>query len=111
MGTSGRGVVRVFPDRPRDGGRQSPGCRSFLARRLLAKLPRQVRRGQYPPQEDVTRPPEGLRRRDWHGVFGGTYMTDVRTANFRHLIRSESRSDALLHGAEPWIAHEVVDFD
>jgi alpha-amylase len=47
----------------------------------------------------------------WHGVFGGTYMTDVRTANFRHLIRSESRSDALLHGAEPWIAHEVVDFD
>ncbi len=47
----------------------------------------------------------------WHGVFGGIYMTDVRAATFRHLIRSETRADALRHGDEDWIAHQVVDFD
>jgi alpha-amylase len=47
----------------------------------------------------------------WHGVFGGIYMTDVRTATFQHLIRSERRSNEILHRSIPWLAVEVVDFD
>jgi alpha-amylase len=47
----------------------------------------------------------------WHGVFGGVYMTDIRSTTFRHLIRSEQRSDQLLHGGEPWITAEQIDFD
>jgi 4-alpha-glucanotransferase len=47
----------------------------------------------------------------WHGVFGGIYMTDIRTATFSHLIRSERRSDEVSHGTDPWIAHELTDFD
>ncbi len=47
----------------------------------------------------------------WHGVFGGVYMTDVRTAIFRHLIQAESRANELSRGQEPWISHETIDFD
>ncbi len=47
----------------------------------------------------------------WHGVFGGVYMTDVRTATFQHLIRSERRSDEILRGDQPWITSELIDFD
>jgi alpha-amylase len=47
----------------------------------------------------------------WHGVFGGIYMTDVRTATFHHLIRSEQRSDLVLRGEAPWIDSDEVDFD
>ena len=47
----------------------------------------------------------------WHGVFGGVYMTDVRTAIFHHLIRAETRANQLAHGQNPWITHETLDFD
>jgi len=47
----------------------------------------------------------------WHGVFGGVYMTDVRTAIFHHLIRAESRADQQQHGAGTWLTHEFDDFD
>jgi alpha-amylase len=47
----------------------------------------------------------------WHGVFGGIYMTDVRSATYRHLIRSERRSDEIARGTSPWIASEQTDFD
>lgn len=47
----------------------------------------------------------------WHGVFGGVYMTDVRTAIFHHLIRAEARANQLARGQSPWITHETLDFD
>jgi alpha-amylase len=47
----------------------------------------------------------------WHGVFGGIYMTDVRTTTFQHLIRSERRSNEILHPSRPWLTVERVDFD
>lgn len=34
----------------------------------------------------------------WHGVFGGLYLTNLRTANYQHLLKAESIVDALLHG-------------
>lgn len=47
----------------------------------------------------------------WHGVFGGIYMTDVRTAIFQRLIQAESRADARAHGGGAWATHELGDFD
>lgn len=35
----------------------------------------------------------------WHGVFGGLYLTNLRTANYQHLIKAENIVDTLLHGA------------
>ena len=34
----------------------------------------------------------------WHGVFGGLYLTNLRTANYQHLIKAENIVDSLLHG-------------
>lgn len=47
----------------------------------------------------------------WHGVFGGLYLTDVRTAAYKHLIRAENRADALLHKGRRWLELEVADVD
>ncbi|MBI4319824.1 MAG: DUF1926 domain-containing protein [Chloroflexi bacterium] len=47
----------------------------------------------------------------WHGVFGGVYMTDVRTAVFRHLIRAERDADRILRGKRRWLDHSLTDFD
>ncbi|MDP2954737.1 MAG: DUF1925 domain-containing protein, partial [Chloroflexota bacterium] len=32
----------------------------------------------------------------WHGVFGGVYLSDIRAADYRHLLKAESWADALL---------------
>jgi alpha-amylase len=34
----------------------------------------------------------------WHGVFGGLYLTNLRTANYQHLLRAENIVDTLMHG-------------
>jgi hypothetical protein len=34
----------------------------------------------------------------WHGVFGGLYLTNLRTANYQHLLRAENLADASLNG-------------
>jgi len=34
----------------------------------------------------------------WHGVFGGLYLTNLRTANYQHLLRAENLADEQLHG-------------
>src|SRR5262249_15013200 len=47
----------------------------------------------------------------WHGVFGGLYLTDVRSATFTHLIRAENQADALLRGPSPWAIAERFDLD
>lgn len=46
----------------------------------------------------------------WHGVFGGLYLTNLRTANYQHLIKAENIVDALLHGAS-FLNIEQRDFD
>jgi hypothetical protein len=79
----------------------------------MLRAHRKVRRTGSPPDPEAT---DELWQAQcncpyWHGIFGGIYMTDIRTATFKHLIRSERRSDALTHGTGPWIAHELTDFD
>lgn len=45
----------------------------------------------------------------WHGVFGGLYLADIRSAIFQHLIRAEALVDAALPSGE--LAVEMTDFD
>lgn len=47
----------------------------------------------------------------WHGLFGGIYMTHVRSAIYHHLIKAENAADRALHGAAPWQSYEFTDFD
>jgi 4-alpha-glucanotransferase len=35
----------------------------------------------------------------WHGVFGGLYLTNLRTANYQHLLQAETMADATLPAA------------
>src|SRR5690606_31275607 len=34
----------------------------------------------------------------WHGVFGGLYLTNLRSANYQHLIKAEILADEALKG-------------
>ncbi|MBC7223248.1 MAG: DUF1926 domain-containing protein, partial [Anaerolineae bacterium] len=47
----------------------------------------------------------------WHGVFGGSYLFHIRSANFAHLIQAESLLDEMARGPEPWLAWEREDVD
>ncbi|MBI2264728.1 MAG: DUF1926 domain-containing protein [Armatimonadetes bacterium] len=47
----------------------------------------------------------------WHGLFGGLYLTHLRSALYRHLIRAERKADEILHPDEDWFAVKAVDFD
>ncbi|MEK7874215.1 MAG: alpha-amylase/4-alpha-glucanotransferase domain-containing protein, partial [Chloroflexota bacterium] len=47
----------------------------------------------------------------WHGVFGGLYLADVRSANYRHLLRAESAADRVLQQASSWLEVEESDYD
>jgi 4-alpha-glucanotransferase len=47
----------------------------------------------------------------WHGLFGGIYMTHVRSAIYHHLIRAENAADRILHGSAPWQHVELIDFE
>jgi hypothetical protein len=47
----------------------------------------------------------------WHGLFGGIYMTHVRSAIYHHLIKAENAADALLHPKGPWQEFEFTDFE
>lgn len=47
----------------------------------------------------------------WHGLFGGIYMTHVRSAIYHHLIKAENAADRILHGTTPWQRYEFVDFE
>jgi 4-alpha-glucanotransferase len=46
----------------------------------------------------------------WHGVFGGLYLTNLRSANYRHLLMAETEADAILKG-ETFFSIESKDFD
>lgn len=47
----------------------------------------------------------------WHGVFGGLYLTNLRTALYENLIAAESIADAAVHGESGWIEAMATDFD
>lgn len=45
----------------------------------------------------------------WHGVFGGLYLTNLRTANYQHLLKAENLVDAELNGQKPYL--NVIERD
>lgn len=48
----------------------------------------------------------------WHGVFGGLYLTNLRTANYQHLLRAENLADIDLHGNSFMnVVHRDLDCD
>ena len=47
----------------------------------------------------------------WHGLFGGVYMTDIRTRVHGHLIRAENAAERIIHGDQKWLRPETTDFD
>lgn len=47
----------------------------------------------------------------WHGIFGGLYLTHLRSANYRALLTAEVLSDRLLHEDRPFLTVEERDFD
>lgn len=54
----------------------------------------------------------------WHGVFGGLYLSHLRAAAYKHLIRAENMADSEFHGpgsglghSNAWIEVIEIDFD
>jgi 4-alpha-glucanotransferase len=47
----------------------------------------------------------------WHGLFGGVYMTDIRTRVHGHLIRAENAAERIIYGEQDWLRPEITDFD
>jgi hypothetical protein len=47
----------------------------------------------------------------WHGIFGGLYAPHLRTELWRELVRAETIADSLHHGAKPYQAMTLLDFD
>jgi hypothetical protein len=45
----------------------------------------------------------------WHGVFGGLYLADIRSAIFQHLVRAEAIADGALPPTGPAVT--LTDFD
>jgi hypothetical protein len=46
----------------------------------------------------------------WHGVFGGLYLTNLRTANYQHLLKAETLADDAMKGKQFLEIHQK-DFD
>jgi alpha-amylase len=47
----------------------------------------------------------------WHGLFGGVYMSHVRSAIYHHLIKAENAADRVRFGVGHWQRYEFTDFD
>ncbi|MCK5450974.1 MAG: DUF1926 domain-containing protein [Candidatus Omnitrophica bacterium] len=47
----------------------------------------------------------------WHGVFGGLYLFHLRQAIYKHLIKSESIIDNMVHGDKDFCVKEIMDID
>ncbi|MBA3825261.1 MAG: DUF1926 domain-containing protein [Ktedonobacterales bacterium] len=45
----------------------------------------------------------------WHGLFGGLYLADIRSAIYQHLIHAEAITDGALAGNTPTVT--LTDFD
>ncbi len=83
-------------------------------RHFLVKYPESnnVQKKMLYVSEKVRKMPEGPKKTEaldhlwqgqsndifWHGVFGGLYLTNLRTANYQHLIQAENLADTVLRG-------------
>lgn len=47
----------------------------------------------------------------WHGVFGGLYLTHLRSANYRALLTAEVECDRMLYGEREFLTVDERDFD
>jgi len=47
----------------------------------------------------------------WHGVFGGLYLTHLRSAIYQHLIAAENLADSEKKKDAKWLETKVFDFD
>lgn len=47
----------------------------------------------------------------WHGVFGGIYLSHIRTANYAHLIEAEMLVDQATQGKKDWVDYTLNDYD
>jgi alpha-amylase len=47
----------------------------------------------------------------WHGLFGGIYMSHVRSAIYHHLIKAENAADRIRLRDRRWQRYEFTDFD
>ncbi len=47
----------------------------------------------------------------WHGLFGGVYMSHVRSAIYHHLVKAENAADRISFGDGHWQRYEFTDFD
>lgn len=47
----------------------------------------------------------------WHGVFGGLYLSNIRTALYENLIKSERIVDTMINKGKNFVVHEAEDFD
>ncbi len=47
----------------------------------------------------------------WHGVFGGLYLTHLRSAIYQHLIAAENIADSENKKKDKWLEAKTFDFD
>jgi len=47
----------------------------------------------------------------WHGVFGGLYLSHLRSSVYEHLIKAQQMAESLTHHYQPFVNSEVFDFD
>lgn len=47
----------------------------------------------------------------WHGIFGGLYLPDIRSATYQHLIKAERIAEEAIHPQKPWQKMTKGDFD
>ena len=47
----------------------------------------------------------------WHGLFGGVYMSHIRSAIYHHLIKAENAADRVRFGDGLWQRYKFTDFD
>lgn len=47
----------------------------------------------------------------WHGVFGGIYLSHIRTANYHHLLEAENLADSAARPTGSWVEVEHTDLD
>ncbi|MBM3333616.1 DUF1925 domain-containing protein, partial [Candidatus Sumerlaeota bacterium] len=47
----------------------------------------------------------------WHGVFGGLYLTHLRSAIYRNLVEADALANDATHTTKAWAEIEKADFD
>ncbi|MCP4631390.1 MAG: DUF1926 domain-containing protein [candidate division Zixibacteria bacterium] len=47
----------------------------------------------------------------WHGVFGGLYLNNLRTAVYERLIKADTLIDEVKHNNKNWVDIHITDFN